>query len=74
MSRLAPSRLFSGVGLGCIIPRGSISLPVMFGAPENYRTKSVIFDVVEVNLPFNAIIDRLALYQFMAITHYGTWS
>jgi hypothetical protein len=46
----------------------------MFGAPENYRTKSVIFDVAEVNLPFNAIIDKLALYQFMAITHYGTWS
>jgi hypothetical protein len=26
---------------------------------------------VEVNLPFNAIIGRPALYQFMAIAHYG---
>jgi hypothetical protein len=28
-------------------------------------------DVTEVNLPFNAILGRPALYQFMAITHYG---
>jgi hypothetical protein len=39
--------------------------------PKNYRTESILFDVVEINLLFNAIIGRLALYQFMAITHYG---
>jgi hypothetical protein len=33
--------------------------------------KNVVFDVAEVNLPFNAIIGRPALYQFMAIAHYG---
>jgi hypothetical protein len=38
--------------------------------PENYRTESILFDVTEVNLPFNAIIGRVALYLFMAITHY----
>jgi hypothetical protein len=42
--------------------RGCISLPVTFGMPENFRTKSVLFDIVEVNLPFNAILGRLALY------------
>jgi hypothetical protein len=63
-----------GVGLGSIIPRISISLPVTFGTSENYRTESIVFDVAEVNLPFNAIIGRPALYQFMAIAHYGTWS
>jgi hypothetical protein len=26
---------------------------------------------VEVNLPFNAIIGRPALYRFMAVAHYG---
>jgi hypothetical protein len=30
-----------------------------------------MFDVAEVNLPFNAIIGRPALYRFMAIAHYG---
>jgi hypothetical protein len=62
MSRLAPSRPFSGVGLVSIILHGSISLPVTFRMPENYNMESVIFDVTEVNLPFNAILGRPALY------------
>jgi hypothetical protein len=53
-----------------VYPLGSITLPVTFGTEENFRTENVQFDVAEVNLPFNAII-RLALYQFMAIAHYG---
>jgi hypothetical protein len=58
------------VGPGSIISYGGISLPVIFGTSENYRTKSVLFDIMEVNLPFNAIIGRSTLYQFMAVTHY----
>ena len=54
-----------------MFPLGSITLPVMFGTEENFRTESVQFDVAEVNLPFNAIIGRPALYRFMAIAHYG---
>jgi hypothetical protein len=54
-----------------VYPLGSIALPVTFGTEENFRTKNVQFDVAEVNLPFNAIIGRLALYRFMAIAHYG---
>jgi hypothetical protein len=38
---------------------------------ENYRTESVLFDVTKANLPFNTIMGRPALHQFMAITHYG---
>jgi hypothetical protein len=71
MWKLAPSRPFSGVGPGSVMPRGSISRPVMFGTPENYRTKSILFDIVEVNLPFNTILGRLAMYQFMVVVHYG---
>jgi hypothetical protein len=33
----------------------------------NFRMKNVQFEVAEVNLPFNAIIGRPALYQFMAV-------
>jgi hypothetical protein len=40
------------------------------GIEENFRTENVQFDVAEVNLPFNAIIGRSALYWFMAIAHY----
>jgi hypothetical protein len=46
-------------------------LPVTFRTEENFCTKNVQFDVLEVNLPFNAIIGRPALYRFMAIAHYG---
>jgi hypothetical protein len=71
MSRLAPSCPFIGVALVSIIPRASISLPVTFEMPVNYRTESVIFDVAEVNLPFNSTLGRPALYQFMVVAHYG---
>jgi hypothetical protein len=70
-SQLGPSRPFSGVGPQPVYPLGSIALPVTFGTEENFRTENVQFDVAEVNLPFNAIIGRPALYQFMAIAHYG---
>jgi hypothetical protein len=70
MSKLDPSHPFSGVFLGSIMLRGSMSLPVMFGTPENYCMESILFDVIEVNLPFKFILGRPALYQFMAVAHY----
>jgi hypothetical protein len=54
-----------------VYPVGTISLPVTFGTEDNFRTENVQFEVEEVNLPFNAIIGRPALYRFMAIAHYG---
>jgi hypothetical protein len=54
-----------------VYPVGTISLPVTFGTEDNFRTENVQFEVAEVNLPFNAIIGRPALYRFMAIAHYG---
>jgi hypothetical protein len=54
-----------------VYPLGSITLPVTFGTEENFYTENIQFDVAEVNLSFNAIIGRPALYRFMAIAHYG---
>jgi hypothetical protein len=70
-SWLGPSRPFSGVGPQPVYPLGSIALLVTFGTEENFGPENVVFDVAEVNLPFNAIIGRPALYRFMAIAHYG---
>jgi hypothetical protein len=70
-SKLAPSRPFSGVGPNPVYPMGTISLPVTFKMEANFRTENVQFKVVEVNLPFNAIIGRPTLYRFMAVAHYG---
>jgi hypothetical protein len=70
-SKLAPSRLFSGVGPNPVYPVGTISLPVTFRAEVNFRIENMQFEVVKVNLPFNTIIGRLTLYRFMAVAHYG---
>jgi hypothetical protein len=48
-----------------------MSLPVTFRTEVNFCTENVQFEVAEVNLPFNAIIGRSALYRFMAVAHYG---
>ena len=69
-SKLAPSHPFSGVGPQSVFHLGSITLPVTFGTKENFRIENVQFDVAEVNLPFNAIIGRPALYYIMVIAHY----
>jgi len=70
-SKLGPSRSFTGVGREPMWPLGNITLPVTFGTEENFRTENVLIDVADVNLPFNAIIGRPALYRFMAVAHYG---
>jgi hypothetical protein len=70
-SQLGPSRPFFRVGPQPVYPLGSITFPVTFGTKENFRKENVQFDVAEVNLRFNAIIGRPALYRFMAIAHYG---
>jgi hypothetical protein len=71
MGKLQLSCPFSGVGPVAVMSCGCISLLVTFEMAENFHTKSVLFDVMEVSLPFNAILDRLGLYQFMAVAHYG---
>jgi hypothetical protein len=52
------------------MPCGCISLPVTFRTPENFHTKSILFFIAEVNLPFKASLGRSGLYQFMAVAHY----
>jgi hypothetical protein len=40
----------------------------------NFRTENVQFEVAEVNLPFNAIIGRPALYRLWSLPIMGIWS
>jgi hypothetical protein len=54
-----------------VTPRGCISHPVTFRMAEIFRTESILLDVAEVSLPFNAILGRPTLYQFMAVANYG---
>ena len=36
----------------------------------NYRTEKIVFDVVDLPLPYNGIVGRPALAKFMAASHY----
>jgi hypothetical protein len=47
-----------------------VSLSVTFGTAESFHTESALFDVEDVSLPFNAILGRPALYQFMTVAYY----
>jgi hypothetical protein len=69
--RLMPTQPFFGVTEGSTTPIGQVRLPITFGNRDNYRTKSLDFDVAYIALPYNAILGYLALARFMAATHHG---
>jgi hypothetical protein len=50
-----------------VMPRGCISLLVTLGMPDNSRTAALNL----ISRPFNAILGRPALYQFIGVAHYG---
>ena len=37
----------------------------------NYRTERIVFDVVDIPLPYNGILGRPTLAKFMAASHYA---
>ena len=44
-------------------------MPVTFGFINNTRTGQVVFDIVDMEYPYNAIIGRGTLNAFEAILH-----
>jgi hypothetical protein len=44
-------------------------MPVTFGFVNNTRTEQVVFDIVDMEYPYNAIIGRGTLNAFEAIPH-----
>lgn len=68
---LLPSRTtFHGIvpGASCA-PMGKILVDVLFGTRDNYRTESILFEVVDLESPYHALLGRPALAKFMASTH-----
>ena len=47
-----------------------IDLPVTFGNPTNYRTKTLTFEVVEFHGTYHTILGRPCYVKFMAIPSY----
>jgi hypothetical protein len=48
---------------------GKITMSVTFGFVHNTRTEQVVFDIVDMEYPYNAIIGRGTLNAFEAILH-----
>jgi hypothetical protein len=44
-------------------------MPVTFGFVNNTRTEQIVFDIVDMEYPYNAIIGRGTLNAFEAILH-----
>lgn len=55
---LEPSRPFHRVLPRTARPLGWFALLVTFGARDNFRTEKIVFDVADIDLPYNAIIGR----------------
>jgi hypothetical protein len=58
-----------GFGGRQIVALGKITMPVSFGFVHNTRTEQVVFDIVDMEYPYNAIIGRGTLNAFKAILH-----
>ena len=50
---------------------GKITLDVVFGMPDNYRSKEVTFQVAPFSSGYHALLGREAFTSFQAIPHYG---
>jgi hypothetical protein len=72
-SLLCPSRApFYGVVPGAAaIPVGQIYLPITFRTQENFRTKTIQFEVTDFEIAYNAFLGRPTLSMFTMIPHYA---
>jgi hypothetical protein len=51
------------------VGHGKITMSITFGYVHNTRTEQVIFDIIDMNYLYNAIIGRGKLNAFEAILH-----
>jgi hypothetical protein len=58
-----------GFGGRQIVALGKITMPITFGYVHNTRTEQVVFDIVDMEYPYNAIIGQGKLNAFEAILH-----
>lgn len=55
---------------GRVTPLGRIDLPVTFGTPTNFRTKTLTFEVIGLQGTYHSILIRSCCTKFMAIPNY----
>ena len=72
-SRIKPTKttfkgVIPGVDACCT---GSIMLEVIFGSPDNFQSKGLIFDIVPFRSGYHALLGRTAFARFNAVPHYA---
>ena len=72
-SRIKPTKttfkgVIPGVEARCT---GSITLEVVFGSPDNFRSKELIFDIVPFRSGYHALLGRTAFARINAVPHYA---
>jgi hypothetical protein len=50
---------------------GSVTLDVVFGTPENYRSEELLFHIVPFKSGYHALLGHNAFDRFHAVPHYG---
>ena len=72
-SRIKPTKttfkgVIPGVETNCT---GSVTLEVVFGSPDNFRSEELIFDIVPFRSGYHALLGRTAFAKFNAVPHYA---
>ena len=72
-SRIKPTKTtFKGVIPGVeACCTGSITLEVVFGSPDNFRSEELIFDIVPFCSGYHALLGRTAFARFNVVPHYA---
>ena len=72
-SRIKPTKTtFKGVNPGVEAHcTGSITLEVVFGSPDNFRSEELIFDIVPFRSGYRALLGRTTFARFNAVPHYA---
>ena len=50
---------------------GSVTLEVVFGSPDNFRSEELIFDIVPFRSGYHALLGRTVFAKFNAVPHYA---
>ena len=50
---------------------GSITLEVVFGSPDNFRSEELIFDIIPFCSGYHTLLGRTALSRFNVVPHYA---
>ena len=72
-SRIKPTKttfkgVIPGIEAHCTC---SITLEVVFGSPDNFRSEELIFDIVPFRSGYHALLGRTAFARFNAVSHYA---